>query len=62
MNDSPRSRQIALLLASFKFMLEEMTPTQLDELEDAVVNFDHENALVEVFALDNDESQDTIHP
>jgi hypothetical protein len=62
MNDSPRSKQIALLLASFKFMLEEMTPTQLDELEDVVVNCDHANALVEAFVLDNDESQGTIYP
>jgi len=53
--DCPRSRQIASLLAAFKYMLEEMTQNQLDELEDVVVNFDHENALVEAFGLDTTE-------
>lgn len=51
--DCPRSRQMAGLLARFKYMLEEMTETQLDELEDVVVNCDHANALVEAFHLDN---------
>jgi len=32
-----------------------MTETQLNELEDVVVNFDHENALVEAFGLDTTE-------
>ena len=50
--DCPRSRRIAFLLAAFKYMLEEMTETQLNELNDVVVNCDHENALVGVFALD----------
>jgi len=51
--DCPRSRQIAGLLARFKYMLEEMTETQLDELEDVVITCDHANALVEAFRLDN---------
>lgn len=52
--DCPRSRQIASLLAAFKYMLEEMTQNQLDELEDSVVTND-ENALVEAFGLDTTE-------
>jgi hypothetical protein len=51
--DCPRSRQMAGLLARFKYMLEEMTETQLNELEDVVITCDHENALVEAFRLDN---------
>jgi len=57
--DCPRSRQIASLLAAFKYMLEEMTQNQLDELDRRMMYTptmtNDENALVEAFGLDTTE-------